>query len=65
MRLLTSFLILSFVTYCAYPQRTHPDKMFTVAFYNTENLFDTENDPNTEDDEFTPEGAKNGIAKST
>ena len=58
MRLLTSFLILSFVTYCVYPQRIHPDKMFTVVFYNTENLFDTENDPNTEDDEFTPEGNK-------
>ena len=32
--------------------------MFTVVFYNVENLFDTENDPNTEDDEFTPEGNK-------
>ncbi len=58
MRLLTSLLILSFVTYCVYPQRTPPDKMFTVVFYNTENLYDTENDPDTEDDEFTPEGNK-------
>ncbi|MCH7658399.1 MAG: hypothetical protein IIB05_08800 [Bacteroidetes bacterium] len=58
MRLLISFLILSFVTYCLYPQRTSPDKMFTVAFYNVENLYDTENDPETEDDEFTPESNK-------
>ena len=29
-----------------------------VAFYNVENLFDTEDDPITNDDEFTPTGAK-------
>ena len=28
----------------------------TVGFYNVENLFDTENDPDTDDDEFTPTG---------
>ncbi len=28
----------------------------SVMFYNVENLFDTENDPLTLDDEFTPEG---------
>ena len=31
---------------------------YPVVFYNVENLFDTENDPNTSDDEFTPNGAK-------
>ncbi len=30
----------------------------TVMFYNTENLFDTVDDPTTADDEFTPSGAK-------
>jgi len=30
----------------------------TVSFYNVENLFDTINDPNTEDDDFTPESKK-------
>ena len=30
----------------------------TVAFYNVENLFDTINDPQIKDDEFTPEGEK-------
>lgn len=29
-----------------------------VMFYNVENLFDTDNDPNTMDDEFTKEGFK-------
>jgi predicted extracellular nuclease len=29
---------------------------YMVAFYNLENLFDTINDPNTRDEEFTPEG---------
>ncbi len=28
----------------------------TVVFYNVENLFDTINDPNKRDDDFTPEG---------
>ena len=28
----------------------------TIAFYNVENLFDTVNDPATDDDEFTPNG---------
>ncbi len=31
---------------------------FTAMFYNVENLFDTTDDPNTKDDEFTPEGSK-------
>ncbi len=32
---------------------------YTVAFYNLENLFDTKNDPNILDDDFTPKGKKN------
>ncbi|RKR10002.1 hypothetical protein C8C82_1969 [Flavobacterium sp. 81] len=31
----------------------------TVAFYNFENLFDTHDDPNTNDNEWTPTGAQN------
>lgn len=34
------------------------DDELTLAFYNVENLFDTENDPATADDEFTPGGEK-------
>ncbi|MCD0464205.1 endonuclease/exonuclease/phosphatase family protein [Flavobacterium sp. ENC] len=34
-------------------------KIHTVAFYNFENLFDTINDPATNDDEWTPAGLQN------
>jgi predicted extracellular nuclease len=34
-----------------------------IVFYNVENLFDTINDPSTNDDEFTPEGSKKWGAK--
>ena len=33
-----------------------PQESMTVVFYNVENLFDTVDDPNTDDDEFTPNG---------
>ena len=32
--------------------------IFTVGFYNVENLFDTVDDPKTFDDDFTSEGKK-------
>ena len=31
---------------------------YLISFYNVENLFDTINDPDTDDDEFTPSGFK-------
>jgi hypothetical protein len=34
------------------------EKPYTVVFYNLENLFDIYDDPETHDEEFTPEGAK-------
>lgn len=39
-----------------YPQEKKEYKVNTIAFYNLENLFDTENDPITYDDDRTPEG---------
>lgn len=33
-----------------------PDTTYRVMFYNVENLFDTEDDPETIDEEFLPEG---------
>lgn len=36
---------------------------FTIAFYNLENLFDTIDDPNTFDDDFTPDGLKKWTPK--
>ena len=37
--------------------------LHTVAFYNLENLFDTIDDPETMDDDFTPEGHKKWTPK--
>jgi len=37
---------------------TDPNPYYRVMFYNVENLFDTENDPAINDDEFLPAGAK-------
>lgn len=36
----------------------HTHNLYTVAFYNLENLFDTTNNPDTLDDDFTPKGRK-------
>ena len=38
-------------------KRKPPTRRFTIGFYNLENLFDTRNDPDTLDDDFTPKGA--------
>src|SRR6478609_1531176 len=34
-----------------------------IAFYNVQNLFDTENDPETRDDDFTPSGTLHWTAE--
>jgi predicted extracellular nuclease len=36
---------------------------YTIAFYNIENLFDIENDPNTHDDDFLPTSVKKWTPK--
>lgn len=56
MKHLSLFLLLLFYLVQADAQRKAQN--FTVMFYNVENLFDTINDPATEDDEFTPKGSK-------
>lgn len=48
----TGVLLLAFAA-CCFAQ-----KPYKVVFYNLENFFDTINDPETHDDEFTPEGPK-------
>lgn len=48
-----------FITYSTLFSQNSKNKNYqirTVAFYNLENLFDTINDPNKNDDEFTPTG---------
>ena len=39
-------------------RETIKNEHYIIAFYNLENLFDTIDDPDTDDDDFTPEGAK-------
>ncbi len=39
-------------------KKTPQKNIYTIAFYNVENLFDTKDDPVTFDDDFTPEGKK-------
>jgi predicted extracellular nuclease len=39
-------------------KKKKPKSLYTIAFYNLENLFDTKDDPNTLDDDFTPNGFK-------
>ena len=41
---------------CVFAMQKQEYQLVTVAFYNLENLFDTENDPITFDDDRTPEG---------
>lgn len=40
------------------PTASKKGRLYTVAFYNTEEFFDTENNPRTEDDAFTPTGER-------
>lgn len=46
------------MTMSANAQEVSSTSTFTAAWWNVENLFDTRDDPKTNDDEFTPEGEK-------
>lgn len=54
----TIFIILSFLSLNLNAQ-TKQAKAACIGFYNVENLYDTEDDPLTEDEEFLPTGKKN------
>lgn len=54
------FLLL-FFSLSSFPQKN--TEQISILFYNVENLFDTKNDPHTEDDEFTPEGDRHWTYK--
>jgi endonuclease/exonuclease/phosphatase family metal-dependent hydrolase len=49
---LSVFVVAASLSSCA----QNNSKVYPIAFYNTENLFDTYNDPLKDDDEFTPDG---------
>lgn len=51
-RLIFTLLLAAFIVAC------FAQKPYKVMFYNLENFFDTINDPEVLDDEFTPEGPK-------
>ena len=52
-------LLIGILSFTLKAQSTFRYKIITVAFYNLENLFDTENDPITFDDDRTPDGKDN------
>lgn len=58
--ILLFFLFFIFSEEC-YPQDFQSE--LSVLFYNVENLFDTVNDPETNDDEFTPKGDRHWTNK--
>lgn len=58
--------IAGFLLLVAARQQSNPSddyQRYRLMFYNVENLFDTENDPNTNDDEFTPGGSRHWTNK--
>lgn len=51
--------LMPWVAACAQPAKNKTKlakQKFVAMFYNVENLYDTQNDPKTDDDEFTPVG---------
>ena len=56
MRKLSISLILSILFTSLAIAQQNKVAVYSVAFYNLENLFDTINDPNTNDEEFLPDG---------
>jgi predicted extracellular nuclease len=64
MKLTWSIFILVFPLFLYGQQESYdPGSRFTIAFYNTEDLFDTRNDPQTHDDSYTPYGEKHWTTK--
>jgi predicted extracellular nuclease len=49
-------LLLLFVCFSVHSSGQQNSSDLSILFYNVENLFDTKDEPNTEDDSFTPEG---------
>ncbi len=56
-KLILLLILLFTFSSCAH-WRNVAHRNMTVVFYNTENLFDTKDEPGKQDEEFTPEGEK-------
>lgn len=52
------FYLIALFSFSILQSQSKKFTIHTVAFYNFENLFDTNNDINTDDDEWTPNGAQ-------
>ena len=60
MKLLTTLLLVTLFSISSLYAQNRRLGVFSIAFYNVENLFDYEDDPdNPGDDDFTPDGAFN------
>lgn len=55
-------IVLLFLTQMGFSQQKSY-RIHTLAFYNFENLFDTINNPDTNDDEWTPQGTQRWTSK--
>jgi hypothetical protein len=51
-----TFITVLFILFTLHSFSQNNGDKISILFYNVENLFDTKNDPFTEDDEFTPDG---------
>jgi len=49
---------ITFLILISFSISLHAQTNFRLTFYNVENLFDTHNNPKTNDDEFTPDGSR-------
>ena len=64
MKMVKLLLLLSFLFLCRMGfSQQKSFRIHTLVFYNFENLFDTINDPHTNDDEWTPEGTQRWTAQ--
>ncbi len=57
----TLIILLIFFSFPSFSQENNTG--FSILFYNVENLFDTKDNPLTEDNEFTPQGARHWTSK--
>ena len=58
MRINSFILLLFFFLICFNSNSQNSEKLFSIFFYNVENYFHIEDDPNKEDDEFLPRGSR-------
>jgi predicted extracellular nuclease len=60
---LSAIFALIFLTTFAFGQSSKKDKIRCISFYNLENLYDTINQPDVDDEEFTPAGKSSWDSK--